>query len=308
MTVAFDASLAVIVRLFAAAAVWVAVAERTNWVAAPEATVATVAVLVDVQPRQYAVTVYEYVPAARPESLQVVTGAGAAVVGHVPPALPAPRWTEYVTVPVPGGVTAVQVTATVPAPGVALVMDGVPEVPTLATAPLVPLLVKYANTQTETTIAATATARESEACRFVAASGIMRVPSGSRLGFSRFLIYGTTDSGARIENCGSVEGRPMPSLHQCVRRPRPPSGTAGRSASCSCLWFAPETTMRIVIVAWAVALPAALLPASDVSTTEAPVVDQLVPPFAESWKSFALQAGFAGSVCRSTLRLSRSRP
>jgi len=125
-----------IVRLSVAPAVGVEVAAaRTRWVAPPpDVTVTFVTVLVAVQPRQWAVTVYAYVPAVRPESVQLVTAVGATAVGQEPPALPAPRWTEYVTGPAAGGVTADHVRETVPGPGVAPVIAVVLSVPTLATA------------------------------------------------------------------------------------------------------------------------------------------------------------------------------
>ena len=73
-------------------------------------------------------------PALRPESVQLVAPVGDAEVGQSPPATPPSRDTEYVTDPVVGGVTVDQLRATVPAPGVALVIDGVANEPTLAAA------------------------------------------------------------------------------------------------------------------------------------------------------------------------------
>ncbi len=89
------ASLAVIVSASAAPETGVVVAAAsTSCVAAPETTVTVLVVLVAVQLHHLAVTVYMYVPAARPESVQLVTAAGDPAVGQVPPASPPSRATE----------------------------------------------------------------------------------------------------------------------------------------------------------------------------------------------------------------------
>jgi hypothetical protein len=59
---------------------------------------------------------------------------GEAEVGQFPAGVPPSRVTKYVTVPVPGAVIELQVSATVPAPPVAFVMLGAASVPTVACA------------------------------------------------------------------------------------------------------------------------------------------------------------------------------
>ena len=119
------ASLAVIVRLSAAPAVGVTLAaSSTRWVVGPNATVADLAVLVAVQVRHTAVTVYACVPIGTPVSVQLVAVEGEPELGQPPPGEPPSRVTKYSTVPPPGGVTADHVSSTVPAPGVAVEIVG----------------------------------------------------------------------------------------------------------------------------------------------------------------------------------------
>jgi hypothetical protein len=89
VTVLLPASLAITVRLSPAPAVGVVLAaSRTRWVALPEARTTDFATLRALHERQTAVTVYSYLPAASPVSVQLVWEVGEAELGH--PLLGAP--------------------------------------------------------------------------------------------------------------------------------------------------------------------------------------------------------------------------
>jgi hypothetical protein len=106
------ASFAVIVKPSVAPAAGVEeAAMRTRWSAAPIVTVAVLVGLAVDHERHLAETTYSYTPGASPLSVQVVVLRPEA---QVPLALPPLRLTEYVTVPVAGVETALQVRATVP--------------------------------------------------------------------------------------------------------------------------------------------------------------------------------------------------
>jgi hypothetical protein len=95
-------------------------------------------VLVAVQVRQTAVTVYSWAPIDKPVSVQLVAVEGEPELGQPPPGAPPSRVRKYSTVPPPGGVTADQVSSTVWAPGVALEIVGEESVARLADAFIVP--------------------------------------------------------------------------------------------------------------------------------------------------------------------------